>query len=424
MEVDEESIPFIFIGIFILIGNSFVCLLYHKHRVLHTAANRFVLSFAACDITIAVLFIPLYIFKSHLSSYIAALSSFGSILNLLALTYERYVAIFHALRYHEILNHKKIRLLMVEIWFTTLVITLFPLPWELTLSMPAFMKWRKVYSGILTAILTMIISITMFVYFRIFKVNRYHMKKERELMRLSVSQNGNGQRRGSKKSRGYFKSKTRKKAKGEKEESTCLSVINSNGDFVSMVVNQETCLQNNSASAKDSSKLVCCRAGIVDGASVHNIERNDNLERNISNEHNRTVHIEGIQLNQESVRRLEIESNGVCKSGVAKSSPVHVNSSQKFQTARTILREIKAARIIAVIFTLNCLCWLPIIVINFCDVMSPTGLATYISTSFIRASLYLFLLNSMVNPFIYALFKRDFRKVISRRLRMLRQRIA
>lgn len=436
MEIDQESIPFIFIGIIILTGNAFVCTLYHQHAVLHTVANRFVISFAACDMMIALLFIPLYIFKSNLSSYVAALSSFGSILNLLALTYERYVAIFRALRYHEILNSKKIRLLMAEVWLSTLIITLFPLPWEISLSPQAYMKWRKVYSGILTGIITAIISITMFVYVRIFKVNRYHRKKEREFARFAIQHSRNERQKKSKESSGCAEiplrrqDPTRKKAMTENGGSISNSIFTDTSFFDGWIIDQEKDRQGKGTSKNGSKNIRCCgavgehckRAPKTEDDEIGSSNvREETREGNKYGGGNQDNHLVDLPNGMTPDRAPGSKGNG---SGMAKASDDRLSSYQRFQTARRIIREIKAARIIATVFTFNCLCWLPIIIINFCDVTSPTGLATYISQSFIKFSLYLFVLNSMINPFIYALFKKDFRKVMSRRLRLLKQRFA
>eukprot|EP00112_Aurelia_sp_Birch-Aquarium-sp1_P014362 Seg3095.1 transcript_id=Seg3095.1/GoldUCD/mRNA.D3Y31 product="Octopamine receptor beta-3R" protein_id=Seg3095.1/GoldUCD/D3Y31 len=89
---------------------------------------------------------------------------------------------------------------------------------------------------------------------------------------------------------------------------------------------------------------------------------------------------------------------------------------------RNVVIEIKAAKTIGLIFFLNCICWLPIIIINMCDVVSSNGHAVYIPAQVIIASQYIFALNSMINPLIYAVFKKDFRKVIKRRLAIIQQR--
>ena len=433
MEVGKDSLPFIFIGIVIFIGNFLVCMLYHQHNSLQTAANRFVISFAVCDMIIALLFIPLYIFKSNLSSYVAGLSSFGSILNLLALTYERYVAIFYALRYHDILNPRRIRRLIIAVWLSTLVVTLLPLPWELALSSYAFSKWSRVYSGILTAIVTIIISITTYVYFRIFKANRYHMKKEKELERFAVV--GSRDKSKSKKACRFIdllrrqKNEAGKRGTGMKRSPSSKSAFTDICCSGSEVINQVTNFQGKDTSTNDgdvvrngcAKKFHCKRALNKENIIVNGNGSNGNGKKNEEIEDNKTSdsHMLGCTDNMTLAIQPDGESD---TNSVAKSRRNGANSCQKLRV-KNVLREIKAARVIASIFIFNCLCWLPIIIINFCDVVSPKGIATFLSKSFITASLYLFVFNSMVNPFIYALFKKDFRKVISRRLRTLRQKL-
>ena len=185
MGFETDSIPFIIISILIFFGNLFVCLLYFHNRILRTITNQFVVSLAVCDILIAVIFIPLYIINRSFDNYVAAFSSFGSLLNLLALTYDRYVAIFNAMRYHEIMNQQKVRLLMIEVWSMTLTITFFPLPWELTLPNMDYLHWKRIYGGILTSMIILIMTLTCAAYLRIFQINRYHLKKEEDLRMFS-----------------------------------------------------------------------------------------------------------------------------------------------------------------------------------------------------------------------------------------------
>lgn len=442
MALDDESVPFIFIGILIMCGNLFVCILYYQHNVLHTVANRLVISFAVCDMMIALLFIPLYIFSHDFSTYIAALSSFGSLLNLLALTYERHVAIFHALRYHEVLSRKRIHLLMAEVWSSTLFITLFPLPWEVTLPIETFLKFHRVYSGILTTIITLVIIVISLVYLRIFNVNRHHLRKNRDIARFGVASDEGGGGQATKMSGGLLQQLMRQQSKADegglqvsKFPNCIVDPMHSNSSGIELVernIQEEDFLEikevkKNSIISSPLARPYRQQSAIVTDAFSH---VHDPCE---VKENGRECGIEKIHViesdfsdsrTQASDTNMERKQGRYGRSFVAMFSQTGTQSYHKFQTAKGILSEIKAARVIALIFALNCLCWLPIIVINFSDVIAPKDAALFISPTFVTVSLYLFVMNSMFNPFIYALFKRDFRKVISRRLRLLKIRLS
>ncbi|EDO39225.1 predicted protein, partial [Nematostella vectensis] len=75
------------------------------------------------------------------------------------------------------------------------------------------------------------------------------------------------------------------------------------------------------------------------------------------------------------------------------------------KTGNRVGREEKAARVFALVFAMFLLCWGPIIYINICEVF---GAAKIITTELIYASFYTLLANSIVDPVIYAFFKRDF----------------
>eukprot|EP00794_Sanderia_malayensis_P012059 gene12059-13302_t len=334
MELTVESVPFIFFGIIILCGNVFVCLLYATNQSLRSITNKFVVSLAFCDIIIATTFIPLYIFHTkHGKNYVAALSSFGSLFNLLALTYDRYIAIFHGLRYFNIMSDKKIRLLMTEVWSGTILVTLFPLPWEMLLSQEDFIQWNRVYVGILTALVILVTIIVFLTYLKIFKVSAQHAKRERGLR--------------------------------DRSESHPSAVTNTR----------------------------CLMAAGSNWRRFFYSKQREKVDE-------------------------EIEMTSQSQS-TESSTQFKKQSLTKRNRRWSILREVKAARIIAVVFVFNFICWLPIIIINICDVISPQGQAPYLPIDFLTISLYLFIINSSVNPLIYAVCKKDFRKVIRRRLEII-----
>lgn len=74
-------------------------------------------------------------------------------------------------------------------------------------------------------------------------------------------------------------------------------------------------------------------------------------------------------------------------------------------TGTRVGREEKAARVFAFVFATFLICWGPIIYINICIVAKATQ---FISNELLFVSFYTLQINSIVDPVIYAFFKRDF----------------
>lgn len=77
--------------------------------------------------------------------------------------------------------------------------------------------------------------------------------------------------------------------------------------------------------------------------------------------------------------------------------------------AREFLLEVKNTKMIAIIFLTNALCWMPLIYINFTIALGREDL---VSPRLMVASQFLFMINSLLMPYIYALCKRDFKAAL------------
>lgn len=77
--------------------------------------------------------------------------------------------------------------------------------------------------------------------------------------------------------------------------------------------------------------------------------------------------------------------------------------------------EEKAARVFAIVFAMFVLCWLPLIYINICWIFNQTQLIT---NELIFVSFYTLVLNSILDPVICALYKKDFRDVLRKRFKL------
>ena len=83
-------------------------------------------------------------------------------------------------------------------------------------------------------------------------------------------------------------------------------------------------------------------------------------------------------------------------------------------SVKSLVRDVKATKLVAMIAATFVICWLPLIIIN---IMESIGHGSEVSQDFLHAALFTIFLNSLMNPVIYAFFQKDFRKTISSYLR-------
>jgi hypothetical protein len=76
-----------------------------------------------------------------------------------------------------------------------------------------------------------------------------------------------------------------------------------------------------------------------------------------------------------------------------------------------IAAEVRAAKVFAVLIITFSVCWLPLIIINIIEAL---GFDKSVPTKLIEVSLFTLVGNSSIDPFIYSLYKTDFRKALRR----------
>ena len=302
----------------ILIGNLLVIYLYFADRRLRKTVNMFIISLAFCDLLIALVFIPCRELFPHpieevvpfdITGYIASITTIGSLLNLAALTYDRFVAVFYSLRYHAIMTNNTVRVLMAGVWVTDLIVTLLPLSWKFVVSEEEDVVYLHIYQTILIIVVTIIHGLIIAVYVRIFKANRRHLGSQR--------------------------------------------------------------------------KYTC---------------------------HLRSIAVAGLRLTepvQEAVPEKQVKC--CCL-------PKHLGNVfiGRLHQSRALSVEMKAAKVVLLLFLLNTICWLPIVVLNTMYLVSWYRNQPQVPVLFQQISSYSFLAYSVVNPWIYALKKEDFRASFKR----------
>lgn len=86
-----------------------------------------------------------------------------------------------------------------------------------------------------------------------------------------------------------------------------------------------------------------------------------------------------------------------------------INKTKNF--SKNIATEVKAAKVFAVLIATFSVCWLPLIIINIIEAL---GFASKVPSKLKDVSLFTLVGNSLIDPFIYSLYKPDFRKALRR----------
>uniref|UniRef100_A0A4W5RCF5 G-protein coupled receptors family 1 profile domain-containing protein n=1 Tax=Hucho hucho TaxID=62062 RepID=A0A4W5RCF5_9TELE len=126
------------IALLAIAGNILVCLAVNRNRKLRTVTNYFLVSLAVADIFVGVLAIPCAVLtdlglpRHNLPLCLLLLSVLivltqSSILSLLAVAAERYVAILLPLQYQRIVSPRNARLALVLTWCLALLSGCIPL---------------------------------------------------------------------------------------------------------------------------------------------------------------------------------------------------------------------------------------------------------------------------------------------------------
>ena len=186
----RESVPlvvtYVVIGVLIFIGNIAVCFAYITVTSLRTMTNKLVISSSFAGFLVAVLFVPFYLVLDKItnavssiaipvSSLISSFTGFVTLFNVAALTYDRFIAIFCSLRYHELMTTRKVRFILVAVWGVPLALSLIPVLLANCIKESHIIRLCfKIYQGFLSTLLCIIISVVFAVYIRISVLTRRH----------------------------------------------------------------------------------------------------------------------------------------------------------------------------------------------------------------------------------------------------------
>lgn len=181
------------ISVFILLGNGLACSIFLKNPHFRRCfMNTFLVSLGLSDIFMALLIMPGHMIfcTSSCSQYISEhcwligstryLVFPATKLNLLAISYDRYIAVMQPLKYNAKINFKRVLIILTTVWTIPVILTLSRLAWWIKLSTAEALITDRVFNSCLVFLLIVLpVSILTVVNLRII----FEIKKHRSRLR-------------------------------------------------------------------------------------------------------------------------------------------------------------------------------------------------------------------------------------------------
>ncbi|GAB1607809.1 octopamine receptor Oamb-like [Argonauta hians] len=137
------------VNILVIAGNILVIVTVAKYKKLRSVTNLFIVSLAFADLFLGIAILPFaimfellrwWIFGNAWCSMWLAIDvwlSTASILNLMAISLDRYIAVMHPIRYPTLMSRKRAKILIAVVWIVAFVVCLPPLiNWGVTVNLP------------------------------------------------------------------------------------------------------------------------------------------------------------------------------------------------------------------------------------------------------------------------------------------------
>lgn len=175
------SVTLAVIGAIITVQNLLVCFVVYRYRNLRTFTNGFIVSLALSDALFGGIFLPLELSNkgAEAKEYIKSIILQANVFNLLAVTFDRYLAVITPLRYVPFMDKHFLKLPLAA-WTCPVLISLIPLSWENDFSSTAH---RVFLFCILILGIVIPYTLILFAYVRIFR------EVARQVKNLAAMQN-------------------------------------------------------------------------------------------------------------------------------------------------------------------------------------------------------------------------------------------
>lgn len=125
-----------YVSIFLagVLGNSLTCAVILRYRVMQTPTNYYLLSLAASDLLVLLLGMPLELYEMwqnypfllgeggcYFKTFLFEVVCFASILNVTALSVERYLAVVHPLKVKHLTTRAHVKKVVVLLWLLSML---------------------------------------------------------------------------------------------------------------------------------------------------------------------------------------------------------------------------------------------------------------------------------------------------------------
>ena len=190
------------ISVIILLGNGLACFIFVKNAHFRRCfMNTFLASLGLADIFMALLIMPGHVIFctssciQSISEYCWLISSTKYLvfpatkLNLLAISYDRYIAVIQPLKYNAKINFKRVLIILTTVWTIPVILTLTRLAWWIKLPTAEALIADRVFNSCLIFLLVVLpVSILTVVNLRIILEIRKHRSRPRPANEESVTE--------------------------------------------------------------------------------------------------------------------------------------------------------------------------------------------------------------------------------------------
>ena len=178
------------VGLAILLGNSFtVAVFLSRVHLRENYMNIYLISLGIADISMALLVVPGY--SAFCSGCTYKLSKYcwffggardiafpATILNLLAITYDRHLAVLKPLHYASTMTRRKVFTILLGVWITPLAVSSVRNIWQHSWDKVVVKRNETVYNAVLSTLFTFLpIPILLFVNLRIMRAIKIHRRR-------------------------------------------------------------------------------------------------------------------------------------------------------------------------------------------------------------------------------------------------------
>lgn len=403
-----------------IFGNILVVLSVVREKYLQTCTNYFVVSLAISDLVVASAVMPFAVYyeitqKWYMSNFLCdawvstdVMGSTASILNLVSIAIDRYIAVQYPLKYAQHKNSNRIYATIAFVWILSILIALPMLvganetsdrkPNECAFNNDTFLLYSSMFSFYLPTILMVVL------YYRIFRKIRTRAKNcTVSSLKFIPVKSISTAKKSTVSHNKISKNAQKKKIKNhnnieENNKNKAVTIIpndNKNSPCKEIVVHQN---QNpDKDDDKENEKLlnqITVKPMVV-------IDENNNIENNLPKKKGCSEN------NEKSENKSTIRSNILT---VTKTINKHTSSASS-------KKEKKITKTLAIVLIVYLCCWSPFFTINnlvvgICKKMKYE--CSFVTNELVSFLTWLGYLNSLLNPIIYTTFNTDFRRAFAK----------